>query len=80
MNDYPTYCERTKMVPKSKGQTLLEGDANNKYFHLMTNGKHMKTRMFQLEQEEGILSVMMNLKSISPSIIKARLDLMNPLM
>ena len=37
------------MVPKSKCETLLEGDANNKYFHLVTNGKHMKTRMFQLE-------------------------------
>jgi mannosylglycoprotein endo-beta-mannosidase len=43
------------MVPKSEIKTLLEGDTNTKYFHLVANGKHRKTRIFQLEQEEGII-------------------------
>jgi hypothetical protein len=37
-------------------KNLLEGDANTKYFQLVANGKHSKTRIFQLEQEEGIIS------------------------
>jgi hypothetical protein len=35
---------------------FLEGDANTKYFQLVASGKHMKTHVFQLEQEEGIIS------------------------
>jgi hypothetical protein len=34
---------------------LLEGDSNTKYFHLVTNGKHRKTHIFQLQNEGQII-------------------------
>ena len=43
------------MVSKAKVKDLLEGDANTKYFQLVASGKHRKTRIFQLEQEEGLI-------------------------
>lgn len=43
-------------------KNLLEGDANTKFFHLVANGKHRKTRIFQLEQEEGLVSGDVELK------------------
>jgi hypothetical protein len=30
---------------------LLEGDSNTKYFHLLANGRHKKSRIFQLEDK-----------------------------
>ena len=47
--------EEVKWYQRAKVKNLLEGDANTKYFHLVANGKHRKTRIFQLEQEEGIV-------------------------
>jgi hypothetical protein len=35
---------------------LLEGDANTKYFHHLANGRHRKTRMFQLQDGENVIS------------------------
>jgi hypothetical protein len=36
---------------KSKSDKLLMGDSNTKYFHLLANGKHRKTSIFQLEDD-----------------------------
>jgi len=41
---------------------LLSGDCNTKYFHLVANDKHRKTRIFRLEQEKGIIKGDVNLK------------------
>ncbi|WVZ80083.1 hypothetical protein U9M48_027589, partial [Paspalum notatum var. saurae] len=38
---------------RSKAARLLQGDRNTKYFHMIANGKHRKTRNFQLDQEKG---------------------------
>jgi hypothetical protein len=35
---------------------LLEGDANIKYFHLLANDRHQKTRSFQLEDGNNIIT------------------------
>jgi hypothetical protein len=39
-----------------KVKHLLEGDANTKYYHLLANDKHRKTRIFQLEDGNIIIS------------------------
>jgi hypothetical protein len=41
---------------------IQEGGNNTKYFHLITNGKHRKKRIFQLEQDEGTIIGQVNLK------------------
>jgi len=41
------------MVPKSKCETLLEGDANTKYFHFVANGKHMKNSYVSIRIGRG---------------------------
>lgn len=33
----------------------MEGDNNTKYYHMIVNGKHRKTKIFQLDQEEGVI-------------------------
>ena len=38
-----------KWYQRAKVKNLLEGDANTKFYHLVANGKHRKTRIFQLE-------------------------------
>ncbi|KAL5677199.1 hypothetical protein ACJX0J_013330, partial [Zea mays] len=35
---------------------ILQGDDNTKFFHLLANGRYRKTRITQLEQEEGIIT------------------------
>ena len=47
--------EEIKWYQRAKVKNLLEGDANTKYFQLVANGKHRKTRIFRLEQEEGLI-------------------------
>ena len=39
----------------SKATKLLQGDDNTKYFHLVANRGHRKTKIIQLKQEEGII-------------------------
>ena len=46
----------------SKATKLLQGDDNTKYFHMVANGRHRKTKIVQLEQEEGIIVGDTNLK------------------
>ena len=45
--------EELKLYERAKVKNLLEGDANTKYFQLVANGKHRKTHIFKLEQEDG---------------------------
>jgi len=54
--------EELKWYQRAKIRNLLEGDVNTKYFHLVASGKHRKTRIFRLEQEEGVISGDSNLK------------------
>jgi mannosylglycoprotein endo-beta-mannosidase len=49
-------------LQRSKATKLLQGDDNTKYFHLVANGRHRKTKILQLEQEEGIVVGDANLK------------------
>jgi hypothetical protein len=55
--------EELKWYQRAKTTKLLYGDCNTKYFHLVANGKQRKTRIFQLEQEEGIIVCEEKLKS-----------------
>ncbi|WVZ82090.1 LOW QUALITY PROTEIN: hypothetical protein U9M48_029392 [Paspalum notatum var. saurae] len=47
--------EELKWYQRAKVKDLLEGDANTKYFQLLANGRHRKTRIYKLEQEEGVI-------------------------
>jgi len=47
--------EEVKWYQRAKVKHLLEGDANTKYFHLLANGRHRKTRIFQLEDGDTII-------------------------
>jgi mannosylglycoprotein endo-beta-mannosidase len=48
--------EELKWYQRAKVKHLLEGDANTKYYHLLANGRHRKTRIFQLEDGNDIIS------------------------
>jgi hypothetical protein len=48
--------EELKWYQRAKVKHLLEGDANTKYYHLLANGRHRKTRIFQLEEGNDIIS------------------------
>jgi hypothetical protein len=48
--------EEIKWYQRTKAKHLLEGDANTKYYHLLANGRHRKTRIFRLEDENNIIS------------------------
>ena len=54
--------EEMKWYQRAKVKNLLEGDANTKFFHLVANGKHRKTRIFQLEDGDRIISGDVELK------------------
>lgn len=56
--------EEIKRYERAKVKTLLEGDNNSKFFHLVANGKHRKQCIFKLEQEDGIVVGDEQLKSI----------------
>ena len=47
---------------RSKATRLLQGDNNTKYFQLLANGRHRKTKIYQLEQDEGTIIGDDNLK------------------
>jgi uncharacterized protein (DUF488 family) len=44
-----------KWYQRAKVKELLEEDSNSKYFQLIANGKHRKTRIFQLQHEDRII-------------------------
>jgi hypothetical protein len=33
-------------LQRSKATKLLQGDGNTKYFHMVTNGRHRKTKLY----------------------------------
>jgi hypothetical protein len=55
--------EETKWAQHAKVNHIQEDGNNTKYFHLIANGKHRKTRIFQLEQDEGTIVGQYNLKA-----------------
>ena len=48
--------EELKWSQRAKVKQLLEGDANTKFYHLVANGRHRKTRIFQLEDGNKLIS------------------------
>ena len=48
--------EEIKCYQRAKVKELLEGDSNTKYFQLIANGKHRKTRIYQLQDGEHMIS------------------------
>ena len=55
--------EEIKWYQRAKTKDILEGDSNTKYFHLVANGKHRKTRIFQLQDGDQLINGDANLKS-----------------
>ena len=49
---------------------LVQGDDNRKYFQLLANGRYRKTRIYQLEQEEGVIVGDENLKTYITNFYK----------
>jgi hypothetical protein len=45
--------EELKWYERAKVKTLLEGDANTRFFHLVANGKHRKQHIYRLENDQG---------------------------
>ena len=62
--------QEVKWYQRAKTTRLLSGDCNTKYFHLVANGKHRKTRIFRLEQEEGVIEGDKNLKKFITNYYK----------
>ncbi len=55
--------EEIKWYQRAKTKDILEGDSNTKYFYLVANGKHTKTRIFQLQDGDQLINGDANLKS-----------------
>jgi hypothetical protein len=47
--------EELKWFQRAKTTKLLKGDSNTMYFHMVANRKRRKTRIFRLEQEDGVV-------------------------
>jgi mannosylglycoprotein endo-beta-mannosidase len=47
--------EEIKWYERAKVKTLLEGDANTRFFHLVANGKHRKQLIYRLEDDNGVV-------------------------
>jgi hypothetical protein len=47
--------EELKWYERAKVKTLLEGDSNTRFFHLVANGKHRKQCIFKLEDDQGVV-------------------------
>jgi hypothetical protein len=47
--------EELKWYQRAKTKHFLQGDMNTKYFHLIANGKHRKTRIFQLRDNDKVV-------------------------
>ena len=48
--------EEIKWYQRAKTKDLLEGDSNTKYFQLIANEKHRKTRIFQIHDGNQVIS------------------------
>jgi hypothetical protein len=49
------WVEELRWFQRAKTTNILEGDNNTKYFQMIANGKRRKTRIFRLDQEEGVV-------------------------
>jgi hypothetical protein len=58
----------------SKATKLTQGDNDTKYYHLIVNGRHRKTRIIQLEQDEGLIVGENNLKTYITNYYKVLFD------
>jgi mannosylglycoprotein endo-beta-mannosidase len=47
--------EEIKWYQRATVKTLLEGDANTRFFHLIANGKHRKQLIYRLEDDNGVV-------------------------
>jgi hypothetical protein len=47
--------EEIKWYQRKKVKELLEEDSNTKYFQMIVNGKHRKTRIFQLQHDDIVI-------------------------
>jgi len=54
--------EELKWYQRAKVKTLLEGDANTRFFHLVANRKHRKQHIYKLENDQGAVIGDDNLK------------------
>mgnify|MGYP005817126497 CR=1 FL=1 len=54
--------EELKWALRSKVRRVVQGDPNTQFFHMIANGKHIKKRILQLEQDEGTILGQENLK------------------
>jgi mannosylglycoprotein endo-beta-mannosidase len=55
--------EEIKWYRRSKSKFILEGDSNTRYFHSVANGRHRKKHIHSLDQDEGMIEGLDNLKS-----------------
>jgi hypothetical protein len=55
--------EEIKRYQRAKSQFILEGDANTRYFHSVSNGRHRDKHIHSLIQDEGVIEGHENLKS-----------------
>jgi hypothetical protein len=62
--------EETKWLQSSKERDLLEGDSNSKYYHMKANGRRRKSRIINLNQEEGLIEGQENLKLYTKNFYK----------
>jgi hypothetical protein len=63
--------EEVKWFQRAKTTNILKGDNNTKYFQMVANGKRSKTRIFRLEQEEGMVEGEEQLKSYISNYYKS---------
>jgi hypothetical protein len=63
--------EELYWLPWPKATKVTQGDNNTKYFHILANGRHKKTQITQLEQEEGIIVGDDNLKNYVTNYYKS---------
>jgi glycyl-tRNA synthetase beta subunit len=55
--------EELKWYERAKVKTLLEGDANTRFFHLVAKAKHRKQHIYRLEDDQGVVVSVDHLKS-----------------
>jgi hypothetical protein len=62
--------EEIKWFQRVKTTKILKGDNNTKYLHMAANEKMRKTRIFRLEQDEGVIEGDELIKSYTTKIYK----------
>jgi hypothetical protein len=62
--------EEIKWYQRSKSNRLLQGDSNMKYFHMVANGKHKKSQIFELLDGDRTIREMNHLSLILRTITK----------